>query len=58
MNRTKCQYCGTDKNTLTYVPGGVFCKKCLDNLRLIRKLKLGIPDIKKGKFRENENFEV
>ena len=37
-----CQYCGTEKNVMTYVPSGCMCNICLRNLRNIKKYKLGI----------------
>jgi len=58
MSKPICQYCGTDKNTVNYIPGGGFCKPCMKNLRLIRTLKLGIPKVKRGKIMDNENFDM
>jgi hypothetical protein len=45
-----CQFCDTTKNVEQWIPGGNMCHYCKCSLDLIRKHKLGIPEVKKGKF--------
>jgi hypothetical protein len=49
-NISHCQFCDSTKNVVQWVPGGPMCVWCKGNLNLIRKHKLGIPDVRKGKF--------